>query len=123
MVQDWAGYQRFRGGFAEALDPERHTIEWLDRQVLSGEFTVWVGATAAIVTSIETYPTGNCDIHGQVASGDLAEIIGQLIPRAEEWARKNGLIGAMISSRPGWAKALKPYGYEVHQISLIKPLP
>jgi hypothetical protein len=122
QVPDWAGYLRFRDRFREAIDPARHTIEWLDRQILDGTFGLIVGERAAIVFSIELYPTGAKDIHGQIAAGDLDEIAGALIPRAEEWARAAGCIGAMISSRPGWARRLGGQGYSTFQVALRKEL-
>lgn len=119
---DWAGYLRFRSQFEQVMDPARYTIEWLDSQILSGAFVLIVGDRAAIVFGIEEYPTGARDIHGQIAAGDLEEIVSNLIPRAEELGRAGGCIGAMISSRPGWARALKDSGYEVHQVTVRKAL-
>jgi hypothetical protein len=122
IVPDWAGYLRFRTLFADTLDPQRYTIEWLDDKILAGEFKLWVGEGAAIVAKLERYPTGAMDIHGMIAAGSLEEIRGALIPMAEHWAREIGCIGAMISSREGWAKALKANGYELHQTVLRKEL-
>lgn len=122
IVPDWAGYLRFRSQFADTLDPARYTIEWLDDKILSGEFKLWVGEGAAIIAKIETYPTGAMDIHGMLAAGSLEEIRGVLIPQAEHWAREIGCIGAVIESRPGWAKTLKANGYELHQCSVRKDL-
>jgi len=122
IVPDWAGYLRFRDQFQEVMDPERYPVDWLDRQVLDGTFGVIVGDKAAIVFTIEEYPTGAKDIHGQLAAGDLKEIVGVLIPRAEQHARDLGCIGAMISSRPGWAKALASSGYRGHQVTVRKAL-
>jgi hypothetical protein len=119
-VPDWAGYLRFRDRFAEAMDPRRYRIEWLDRHILDGTFGLIVGDRAAIIFSIETYPTGAKDIHGQLAAGEVEEIVGALIPQAEEHARSLGCIGAMISSRPGWARALSSSGYETHQLTVRK---
>jgi hypothetical protein len=122
IVPDWAGYLRFRPQFEETLDPARYTIEWLDDKILTGEFKLWVGEGAAIVAKLESYPTGAMDIHGMIAAGSLEEIRGVLIPQAEHFAKSIGCIGAMISSREGWAKALKANGYELHQTVLRKEL-
>ena len=74
---------RFRPLFMEALDPRFYTIEHLDRLLRNGLAQIWSGEEAAIVTEVRTYPTGAAVIHGLVAAGDLDEIVGALIPRAE----------------------------------------
>lgn len=115
-------YLRFRPLFAEAMDQRLYTIDHLDELVLSMRAQVWFGDDAAIVTEIRTYPTGACVIHGVVAAGSLSEIVNVLIPKAEEWGRSIGCVLAIIESRPGWAKALKQYGYEPHQTAVRKEL-
>ena len=122
MGQHWAAYWRFRDQFAEVLDPERYSLEWLDGQVMSGTFKVWASANAAIIAKIEAYPTGAMDIHGLLAAGDLSEIVDTLIPQAEAWGRAVGCIGAKIESRAGWVRALKQSGWEIHQTTLRKVL-
>ncbi len=122
MIPDWAGYCKFRPQFGEVIDERYHTLAWLDMQILSGEFKFWRSANAAIITEMRTYPTGACDIHGIIAAGDMDEIVGSLIPQAEEWAKEQGCIAAIIESRPGWARALAPSGYETHQVAVRKGL-
>ena len=120
IVPDWAGYLRFRDAFAAVLDPRLYTIEWLDDQVVTGRATVWIGRDAATITQIKHYPTGARDIEGLIAAGDLGEIVGELIPAAEAYARKIGCVGAIIQSREGWGRVLKPRGYAPYQIALRK---
>jgi hypothetical protein len=115
-------YLPWREAFSAALDPRLHTIDYLDRLVISGLAQPWFGARSAMITEIRTYPTGAKVIHGLVAAGDLAEIRDVLIPRAEEWAKLGGCVMAIIESRPGWARALKPSGYGPHQLSVRKDL-
>jgi hypothetical protein len=122
IVPDWAGYRRFRDGFAAAMDPDFHPIGHLDGLVLAGQARLWIGETAAIAAETLAYPGGARALHGLVAAGDLEEIRGLLIPAAEDWARRAGMRHAIIESRPGWARALKSSGYEIHQIALRKGL-
>lgn len=121
-VPDWAGYLRFRDAFAAVMDPRLYSLAWLDDQILSGAALLWVGDRAAIVAQIRQYPTGAMDIEGLIAAGDLGEIVGDLIPRAEAHGAFIGCVGAIIQSREGWARVLKPHGYEVHQVALRKEL-
>ena len=113
-------YLRFRDRFAEAMDRRLYTIDHLDHLVLSMRAQAWFSDHAAIVTEIRDYPTGAKVIHGLVAAGDLDEIVGELIPRAEAWGRSLGCVMAVIESRQGWRRALK--GYEPHQMALRKEL-
>lgn len=115
-------YARFREGFAAALDPDFYPIAYLDELVAIGRGLLWTSPAAAIVAEIKTYPGGAKVIHGLVATGDLEEITGALIPSAEAWAREQGCRFAIIESREGWARQLKSSGYEPHQVSLRKAL-
>lgn len=115
-------YLRFRERLAEAIDARLYTIGYLDELVVSGRGLFWATDEAAIIAEVKTYPTGARVIHGLVAAGDLEEIVKVLIPAAEEWARKQGCMFAIIESREGWIRQLKGSGYEPFQTSLRKVL-
>jgi hypothetical protein len=119
---DWAAYCEFRPAFAEVMDERYHTLEWLDEQVLGGKVKFWRSPNAAMITEIRDYPTGARDIHALIAAGDLEEIIEVITPQAEEWAKAQGCIAAQVESRAGWARALKPSGYCLHQQIVRKEL-
>jgi hypothetical protein len=82
----------------------------------------WRSDNAAMITEIRDYPTGSKDIHALIAAGDLDEIIAIITPQAEEWARERGCIAAQVESREGWARALRPSGYQTHQLIVRKEL-
>ena len=115
-------YPRFRDSFAAAMDPRLFGIEHLDRLLASGAAHFFATDAAAIVTGFRTFPSGARAVCGLIAAGALDEIETVLIPRAEAWGRMNGCTFGMIDSRPGWARRLKPQGYETWQVSLIKKL-
>lgn len=119
---DWDTYLRFRDQFAQVLDPERHTIEWLDRQVAFGVFHVIGNEAGCILCEVKAYPTGAMDYHGMLAAGDLATIVETLIPEAEAYGKELGCIGGLIESRSGWVRELKKSGWEIHQTTLRKVL-
>lgn len=121
ILPDWAGYLAFRDHFAEAMDPQLYSIEYLDGLILSGQARFWRSEDAAIIAEIKTFPTGARVVHGLIAAGNL-EGIKTLIPLAEQWGREWGCIGGMIDSRPGWARAMKQDGYAPHQVALWKDL-
>lgn len=122
LVSGWADYLRFRDAFAGILDPATHPLWWLDRQIASGEMLLFASDDAAIIASIRTYPTGLMELEGQAATGNLATIVGDLISTAEQYARQVGCSLASISSRPGWERVMRQYGYELHQVTIRKAL-
>jgi hypothetical protein len=107
----------FRDEFA-AIDPDRFPIEYIEGRVASGDWRVWSTDRAAIIAEIKIYPTGEKEVHGIAAAGELAEIVA-LIPHAEQWGRDEGCSRAVIESRPGWARLP---GYVLHQVSVRKDL-
>jgi hypothetical protein len=121
-VPDWAGYLYFRDAFRDAIDERYYPMEWLDERLLTGRAVFMRSAHAAIVVELRQFPGGAMDVHGLIAAGDKNEIITDLIPHAEEWGRENGCLAGVVESRPGWAKALKPYGYTVSQVTVRKEL-
>jgi hypothetical protein len=118
----WSDYCLWRHDFGEVLDRRYYSLKWLDDQVLSGRVKLLTAQHAAILVEIRGYPTGAKDAHGLVAAGNLGEIVEILIPRAEQWGREMGCVGALIESREGWVRALKSSGYEAHQQVLRKEL-
>jgi hypothetical protein len=122
MIPDWATYCEWRGAFAEVIDDRYYSLDWLDMRLLNGEVRFWATPSAAIIAELREYPTGAMDVHGLIAAGDLREIIETLIPQAEQWGAAQGCIAALIESRPAWAKALAPFGYETHQVTVRKEL-
>ena len=115
-------YQRFRDSFAEAMDPRLYGIEYLDRLLATGAAHFFATDSAAIVTEFKIFPSGAKAVCGLIAAGEIEDIETVLIPRAEARGRMNGCTFGMIDSRPGWARRMKPHGYETWQVSLIKEL-
>lgn len=119
---NWAAYCEFRPAFSQVLDERYYTLAWLDEQLLNGKVHFWRSDNAAMITELREYPTGAKDVHALIAAGDLDEIITVIGPQVEEWARDQGCIAALVESREGWARALKPIGYRTHQIIVRKEL-
>ena len=119
-MPDWAGYLKSRPAFGAVIDPRRYSLEWLDAQILRGQAQCWCSDDAAIVTELRHYPTGATDIHALIATGALRDIVDDLRPRAEGWARSIGCLGAIVVSRAGWATILKTHGYAPYQLALRK---
>lgn len=116
-----AEYQRWRDGFAEALDPRFYTIAYVDELIWTGAANFFSNEHAAAIAEIRIYPTKAMDVHGLVAAGDVNAII-ELIAEIEAWGKSLGCIGGVIESRPAWARIMKSKGYEPHQIAVRKDL-
>lgn len=114
-------YWLFRDQLEQLLDPRCYTIEWLDRQIMTGAAQVLSDGRGIIVFQVKDYPAGAREVHGLCAAGDLPAII-ELIEQAEEWGRSVGCTFASIASREGWVRVLSDKGYRVHQVELRKEL-
>lgn len=114
-------YWLFRDQLEQLLDPRCYTIEWLDRQIMTGAASVIANDKAIIVFQVKEYPAGAREVHGLCAAGDLAVIL-ELIEQAEDWGRAMGCEFASIASREGWSRVLSDKGYRVHQVELRKEL-
>lgn len=119
-MTDWAGYLKWRPAFAAAMDVRLYTPEWLDARILAGTALLWLSEGAAAVTEIRTYPTGAYEVHGLVAAGDVGQVRDLIVPQVETWGREIGALGIVVESRPGWARALRPAGFEPHQLAVRK---
>lgn len=127
------GYWQWREMFAEALDQRFHRIEHVDEMVCTGARVLAINSRAteaakfftngraAALAEIRRYPTGAMDVHGLVAAGDVEAIV-ELIPTIEAWGEAMGCIGAVIESRPAWARIMKKHGYDVFQTAVRKEL-
>ncbi|MEA3002177.1 MAG: hypothetical protein QOH81_965 [Sphingomonadales bacterium] len=116
----WADYRPWRGAFEKALDPRFCAIEHLDARISGDSARIFACAEAALIVELRHYPTGAYDGHVLIAAGDPKQVVATLRPRAEAWLRSIGALGALVESRPGWARLLKEHGYEPHQMTLRK---
>lgn len=112
-------YGDWRDAFSDALDERFYTIDHLDELLMAGTAWFWENDTAAIVAEAKQFPTGLTVLHGLVAAGAL-DGIKVLVGEAEQWAKAQGAAGAMISSREGWARAMRKSGYAPFQTMIFK---
>jgi len=116
----WDKYLRWREQFVSLLDPDLYPAAWLDSQVWSGQFQLFSDEKSAILASVKRYPTGLLELHGQAAVGELNSLLESTIPSCENWGRSIGCSRVVIESRRGWAKVMKKFGYEEHQVHIRK---
>lgn len=116
----WVDYHPWREEFAKALDPRFYTIDYLDSRINENSVRIFTCPEAALIVELRHYPTRRFDGHVLLAAGSPGHVVSVLRPRAETWLRDIGAEGAIVESRPGWARLLKQHGYEAHQMTLRK---
>lgn len=78
--------------------------------VAAGEAQLWTGDQSAAVTLIEDEPRER-RLLVWLAGGDLRELVDDLRPCIEAFARERGCRRMMIVGRVGWERALAGEGY------------
>jgi hypothetical protein len=84
--------------FAEALDPRFYTIDYLDERINGNTVRIFTCPEAALIVELRHYPTKAFDGHVLIAAGDPMAVVDQLRPRAEQWLRDIGAIGAIVEA-------------------------
>ena len=113
---------RWRPAFEQALDPRLYPVSYLDHLLYIGQAHLWATDHAALVTEFKHFPSGAKAIAVVIAAGDKDDIVNELRPQAEAWGTTQGCTFALVESREGWGRALKPHGYATHQVALMKEL-
>lgn len=115
-------YLRHRAEIIGMLDERKWPHWWLENEISEGRIALLENDTAIIGVEKRVYPGGYVELHGLFAAGELDGIL-ELIDFAVEGARMQGMDGAAISSRQGWARILKSRGFSPQQITIAKELP
>lgn len=88
-----------------------HSLDDVLVEIASGEAMFWPGKAAAMVTQVVQHPQLKvCSFW--LAGGDLDELVNKMRPEVEDWARSQGCERMITPGRFGWARVLKPEGYE-----------
>lgn len=89
-------------------------------KVFSGEAQLWPGLNSAVVTRIETHPSGLKSCLLWLAGGDDLEELKRLEMAIAAWAESLGCTRMEIIGRRGWLKALD--GYREGSTVLVRDL-
>lgn len=68
------------------------------------------GERAAAVVQVIEYPRLK-RLHLWLNGGDMAELLGVLLPIAEAWGLDQGCAQFTTAGRPGWDRVMAPYGF------------
>lgn len=113
-------WQRWRSEIAKAVDGSHHTIETVEQQLIERRLHAWMTEDCCILIEIIRYPAETACQY-MWAAGDLAAILAEE-PRIVDWAVRAGCTEILVESRPAWAKALKPLGYDLWSVTVRKAL-
>lgn len=83
-----------------------------------GTAMLWPGERSAFVTQCVL---SSRSLHVWLAAGDRGELLS-MIPGMAAWGRAMGCEWATVNGRKGWARVLKPYGFEWRDGELWKAL-
>lgn len=78
--------------------------------VNEGLAQLWTGEKSAAVTEIIAYPRQKV-LHLWLCGGDLREITEEMLPKAEDFARKEGCTRLTTAGRIGWDRVMKTHGF------------
>lgn len=110
-------------GIEIALDGESLiTREDLQRQLDTGNATMWQSDKSAIFMRRVPYDTGLVVLECGPAGGDKDEILA-VAPLIEQWAREIGCHQIHIhAGRYGWKREFEAQGYELLTVTMRKVL-
>ena len=87
---------------------DTHTLGDVAKAIIEGHAQHWRGRKSEIVTEIRSYPLAKiCRIW--LAGGDMDELVNQMLPDVEAWAKANGCSRMEVVGRKGWKRVLKDY--------------
>lgn len=98
------------------------SIEDVEDQILAGDATFWPGKQCAAVTTFWEGRRGKV-LNFWLLGGDLDELLNDMRPVIETWAKGQGASQVIGLGRPGWERALTPFGYRKGATLMMKDLP
>lgn len=87
-----------------------HTTDDVRADILAGRLHLIGGSRSVLTIEIVDYPQGR---HGRIvhAAVDMGEVLHDLEPKAEAFARAHDAVALEFVGRRGWLRAAAPLGY------------
>jgi hypothetical protein len=93
-----------------AYDSRNIPLQDVQKDYYAGRYYLFDGIAGAVLFEIVQLE-GRPHFHIYLAGGELAELVGVLLPRLESLATYRGCQSVIITGRRGWVRVLKPLGY------------
>lgn len=103
-------WPKLEAAVAEEVGGAGFSKEAILRALLSGELILWTSDNSAALTETNVQETRKT-LHIWVAGGKLKELLGDIYPRIEEFARLNGFQYVTASGRDAWARVCRGIGF------------
>lgn len=87
-----------------------YRIEDIEQMIAGENALFWPGKRSAVVTQFWHFPR-NKALNYWLAGGDLHELIDEMRPCIETFARSVGCTDIILAGRPGWRRPLGEHGY------------
>lgn len=101
----------WRAHIAEALKwQDTHDLADVERMINDGEAVLWLGENSAAVTEIIEYPKAK-SLHLWLCGGDMDEITGHMLAKAESYAKEKGCTKMTTGGRKGWDRVMSKHGF------------
>lgn len=113
---------RCRAFLEPALAYNGGTHGWSDiaEGIASGKMQLWPAPDGALVTELLRYPRQRvCNVF--LGGGSLDQLRA-MVPSVEAWAKAQGCQAVTVLGRPGWVRALAPFGAKPLYTALRKEL-
>lgn len=119
-ADEWARCRHWIEGALEH-DGGLYLIEDVEAAIEAGEATFWPGRESACVTQFWEFPRAKA-LNFWLAGGDLEELLGEMLPEIEAWARAHDCTRLVVAGRRGWARAMRKHGYAEYWTALGKEI-
>ena len=86
-----------------------------------GQAQLWAGERCAFVTQVRDGETRF--LHVWLAGGDMDELLIEMRPQIEAFAKVAGCSDIIMAGRKGWVRTMRKYGYADVWVALRKELP
>ena len=100
---------------------DTHDLEDVQRELWRQKAQLWCGEKSAIVTELHQFPQNRKKARIWLAAGDMDELVNEMLPDVEEWARKEGCMAVTIVGRKGWLRKLQEH-YKQDYVTLERKL-
>lgn len=108
LLDEW---ERCAPWIQAALDRDgTHELEDVLALVMADEAQFWPGERSAVITEVLCLPKVK-SLHVWLAGGEMDELLEQMLPVIEDFAKRAGCNRFSVAGRDGWERAMRNKGF------------